>query len=324
MLFLALWIAGRIALIGLTSRKAIPLQNEAYPSLPIAKDPSRAKQDAWLSHPPGRTRTISFANARHSLAPKMALEPILVDDPPSDNQGHSSKASNPMEQSDAGGLAPQEPAPLILSKKTPPLVTASLWVLVRSDSGGASSLAKAALGGSQIGGRVVVPISAGRGRPSLSIRASAAPDFSRSKELGLGLSIQPIARFPIDVIVERRVAVDPDARSATALIITGGLHDRPLGQHWVADGYGQAGIIGSRRTDPVIDGRLSLTRELMPHMRLGLGIWGGAQPKAARLDIGPTLIIPIKTMRVSLDGRIRVVGNAVPQNGLALTIGKDF
>ncbi|MDF7777793.1 hypothetical protein P1X14_21235, partial [Sphingomonas sp. AOB5] len=63
-------------------------------------------------------------------------------------------------------------------------------------------------------------------------------------------------------------------------------------------------------------------------LSLGGGIWGAAQRDAQRLDIGPSaaLAVPVagQNLRIALDWRQRVAGDARPGSGLALTIGSDF
>ena len=55
---------------------------------------------------------------------------------------------------------------------------------------------------------------------------------------------------------------------------------------------------------------------------------GGAQRGAARVDIGPSagLVVPVgaSAVRVTLDWRQRIAGDAAPGSGPALSIGSDF
>jgi hypothetical protein len=61
---------------------------------------------------------------------------------------------------------------------------------------------------------------------------------------------------------------------------------------------------------------------------LGGGAWGAAQRDAQRFDIGPsaTLALPLgkQNVRLALDWRQRIAGDARPGSGLALTLGSDF
>ncbi len=63
-------------------------------------------------------------------------------------------------------------------------------------------------------------------------------------------------------------------------------------------------------------------------LAIGGGVWGAAQPGAARLDAGPSVVLraPVAghVMAVALDWRERLVGDAKPGSGIALTIATDF
>ncbi|MBS0285465.1 MAG: hypothetical protein JSS15_13700, partial [Proteobacteria bacterium] len=58
-----------------------------------------------------------------------------------------------------------------------------------------------------------------------------------------------------------------------------------------------------------------------------LGAWGGAQRGAARLDVGPAAGVAVPAampLRISLEWRQRIAGDARPGSGPALSIGADF
>jgi hypothetical protein len=58
---------------------------------------------------------------------------------------------------------------------------------------------------------------------------------------------------------------------------------------------------------------------------VGLGVWGGAQPGLYRLDAGPRVTMRVRgNLRVHADWRQRLVGNARPGSGPALTLAGDF
>jgi len=93
------------------------------------------------------------------------------------------------------------------------------------------------------------------------------------------------------------------------------------------DAYAQAGVVGASRRDLFADGGATLVRPLGSGLAIGAGAWAGAQPGAARLDIGPriTAALPGATpARVSLDWRFRVAGGAAPSSGPSLTISTGF
>ena len=89
---------------------------------------------------------------------------------------------------------------------------------------------------------------------------------------------------------------------------------------------------GASRRDLYADGAVRAGRALDlgdgRSLTLGAGAWGAAQPHAARLDVGPSaaLRLPVerRTIAVALDYRARLLGDARPYSGVALTVGVDF
>ena len=54
-------------------------------------------------------------------------------------------------------------------------------------------------------------------------------------------------------------------------------------------------------------------------------MWGGVQPGLSRLDIGPRASLWLNPrIRAHLDYRLKVIGNAQPGSGPALTVGANF
>jgi hypothetical protein len=97
----------------------------------------------------------------------------------------------------------------------------------------------------------------------------------------------------------------------------------PLG--FVLDGYGQAGVVGVQDRDLFADGGFTLTRPLFGQFSAGLGMWGGVQPDVYRIDAGPRLSMRVRNnMRIHLDWRQRLAGNAEPGSGPAVTLAGDF
>jgi len=97
------------------------------------------------------------------------------------------------------------------------------------------------------------------------------------------------------------------------------------------DGYAQAGVVGAHRQDLFADGALRIARRIevgRSALLAGAGLWGAAQPGAARLDVGPHLALRVPagatTVSVAVDGRLRVAGDARPGSGAALTLSTDF
>ena len=105
----------------------------------------------------------------------------------------------------------------------------------------------------------------------------------------------------------------------------------PLGLR--GEAYGQAGYVGGKFATPFADGQLRADRAFLSlarfDVRLGAGLWGGAQKGASRLDAGPSLTIgrPLgrsASMRLAADWRFRVAGKAAPGSGPAVTLSAGF
>ncbi|WP_414900695.1 hypothetical protein ACMT1E_12755 [Sphingomonas flavalba] len=205
----------------------------------------------------------------------------------------------------------------------------SIWALLRG-RGTASLAGGGQLGGSQAGLRASYLIAPAE-RVSLYGRL-AAPLASRGgREAAVGLDWQPLANLPIRLSAERRLALD-GGRGAYALGAAGGITPLALGSGFVLDGYGQAGIVGRKRRAGYADGAVRVERPVAAagpvRIAAGAGAWGGIQPGARRIDIGPQLVARIPgagtTLRLAVDWRQRVAGNARPGSGATLSLGADF
>lgn len=199
----------------------------------------------------------------------------------------------------------------------------SAWALVRNGDG--PQLAPGGtLGGSQAGARITYRL---RERLLLSGRVST-PLARAGAEAALGIEWQPLRAVPVRLLAERRQAVGRDGRSAFALLAHGGISDRPIVGPVLLDAYAQAGLVGGRSRDAFIDGAARLGVPVADGLSLGVGAWGAAQPGASRLDLGPQLSwrLPAlgKKVRIAADWRVRIVGDARPGSGPALTLSTDF
>jgi hypothetical protein len=195
----------------------------------------------------------------------------------------------------------------------------SAWLLVRGDT--SPGLATAGqLGGSQAGLRARIRV----GEGLYAVARVSGPLRSRfGKEGAIGLDVRPIASIPVTVIVERRIGLDQGGRDAFGIGAFGGF-DRRVATGLRLDGYGQAGVVGLRRRDAYVDGALRAERSLTRHIGVGAGLWGGAQPGAARLDVGPQLVVHTGRFRIAAEWRQRVAGDARPGSGPVLSLGADF
>jgi hypothetical protein len=199
----------------------------------------------------------------------------------------------------------------------------SAWLLVRDERGRGGLAPAGTLGGSQAGGRLLFRLNEGL---ALSGRAYLPLRRASEAELAAGIEWHPVAALPVNLLVERRQAVGGGGRSAFAVTVHGGA-SRALGRGVRLDLYGQAGLVGTRPPDAFVDGSARLSATLGP-IEAGAGLWGGAQPGAARLDAGPSLAwrLPVRgaNLRLQADWRLRLAGEAAPGSGPALTLAADF
>ena len=200
------------------------------------------------------------------------------------------------------------------------------WLFLRNGHGDALGQG-GTLGGSQAGLRIARALSE---TSAIYARISGAIDRPRQPELALGASWRPLAAMGWSLNAERRVALDDRGRDGFALFAAGGIGPQPIASDWQLDGYAQAGLVGLKRRDGFVDGRLSITRPLVSgqpdRLRFGVTMSGAAQPQVERLDIGPRIEWRPAAMPLSasLEWLQRIAGNAAPGSGPALTIGTHF
>jgi hypothetical protein len=206
------------------------------------------------------------------------------------------------------------------------------WLLWRPEGAEVALAPAGRLGGAQAGLRVDYALRpASALRPALYGRVSGALGEPVAAEAAVGIALRP-AGLPVTLAVERRAALSHGGRNDFALIIAGGLYRRPLTRHLRIDGYGQAGMVGLARPDAFIDGRLTVEtvagHQGSGEIAIGAGLCGGAQPGLARLDIGPqvTVRLPLgsRHVRLGLEWRQRIAGEARPASGPAISAGLDF
>jgi hypothetical protein len=228
--------------------------------------------------------------------------------------------------------------PLSLAAVSTPLVpraallpgrwSASAWLLLRRSDGGANLAQGGTLGGSQAGARLAYRVNDDPARPlALSARIYAPLERPQGAEAAIGVDWRPVAGLPVHILAERRERIGREGRSDFALTLYGGAERRLLRGRLRLEAYGQAGAVGLRERDLFIDGSLRAGLALGPG-EVGAGLWGGAQPGAARLDAGPQVTtrfaIGQSSFRASAEWRFRVAGDAAPGSGPAVSIGADF
>ena len=200
----------------------------------------------------------------------------------------------------------------------------STWAMLRGTPGQAGLSGTGTLGGSQAGARLLW-----RFNPHLaaSLRSSAPVNSQRGGEAALGIRYQPFASIPVAITAERRKAFGQYGvgRNAFALFAEGGLYGQSMPWSSSLDTYLQAGIVGAKSRDWFVDGQAAVTRPVYKNFSAGLGVWGGAQPGLSRLDIGPRASLRVGSrMRVHLDYRHKLIGNAEPGSGGVVTVAGDF
>lgn len=225
-------------------------------------------------------------------------------------------------------------APIAGSPIAPPRASAaaprfagSAWLIARGGSGPAAPFVPQ-LGGSQAGARLTYAIGDG-GRIALAGRLSSALGV-RQREAAVGLDWQPTP-LPVHLVAEQRIGIER-ARGGPSLAVIGGLPPLPVAAGFDLQGYAQAGAIARDGVEGYADGALRIARSVATagaaRIEIGLGAWGGAQPGAARVDVGPAagIVLPAgaRAVRISLEWRQRVAGKARPGSGIALALGSDF
>lgn len=199
----------------------------------------------------------------------------------------------------------------------------SSWAMLRDQPGAQGLATGGTLGGSQAGARLLW-----RFNPHLaaSLRTSAPINSQRGGEVALGARYQPLISWPIAFTLERRQSIGRyGGRNAFALFAEGGIYGRSMPWNSTLDGYLQAGIVGAKQRDWFVDGSAALTRPVWRNFSAGVGVWGGAQPGLHRLDVGPRASMRVNNkVRVHLDYRQKVLGNAAPGSGGVVTLAGDF
>lgn len=236
------------------------------------------------------------------------------------------------EASPVAAVAPERAAPRHSIAPGLPIMpsanrfSGSAWALMRSD--GSPSLANGGqLGGSQIGMRLFY--APGPEMLAITARISAPLSQPGGREAALGVALRG---RNVGLIAEQRISLDKTGRDAPAVFAYGGVSDVRVGSGVTLDGYAQGGVVGVKAPAVFIDGAIRVERALLKvddaSLSVGAGLWGGAQPGVARLDLGPQLVARLRVaetnLRVSAEWRQRIAGDAAPSSGPSVTVGFDF
>ncbi len=240
-------------------------------------------------------------------------------------------------------LTPPRAAPMLEAPSAPahrpvlPRWSADGWLLVRQGGGSApgGSLLLPSYGANQLGAVLRYRLApANPFRPEVYGRAYGALNGTGEREAALGLAARPIPALPLSAMAEARISRFVGGRThlRPAVTLVTQLPPVLLPLAMRAETYVQGGYVGGVAATPFIDGQFRLEhiagRQGRSEVRLGGGIWGGAQQGAGRLDMGPGATVAFATARagahLSLDWRFRVAGQAMPGSGPALTLAAGF
>ena len=234
--------------------------------------------------------------------------------------------------SSAQQLAPQIAAEF--RQLAPSRWSGDAWALFRQGSDSALSALRPSYGRSQAGAVLRYDLAPGSSRrPQAYARATTALAGPRQRELAAGLSARPISSVPLRAHLEGRVfdtQFGTETRAAAFVVTELPMAELPGG--FSAETYAQAGFVTGEFATPFVDGQVRVTRAVVQgrgfRVEAGAGAWGGAQEGTGRLDVGPTVSVTVPLGRVNArlaaDYRFRVVGEAEPASGPALTLSAGF
>jgi len=223
--------------------------------------------------------------------------------------------------------------------------SADAWFLLRDKArSGAALVGSGTYGASQAGAVLRYRLAPNSGfDPAAYLRVTTTVGGEDEKEAALGLSLRPIRTLPVNLMVEGRVLrfngdrrLRPsETRVRPAVMAVIGPPPVDLALDFRAEVYAQGGYIGGKGATAFADGQLRAVRTVPAFaddrlsLDAGIGVWGGAQKDAERIDVGPSaaLRFPVSKGvfgRASLDWRQRVGGKAEPGSGPVLTVSAGF
>lgn len=338
--FLALvltgWFGARVAMTWPVSRPEIA----TLPPTPMPAAPAVAAfQPAPAVLMAGPGRAVVHANIRVT---QRASRPLPVRPPFQPDPRDIALAMIGMVQFEAVKRQPTGPALFVAPDPAsapardlpqPPATqtrrwSASGWLLLRDGNASIAGLSGGQIGGSQTGLRLAYALGKSR-RLALYGRISA-PISLPGREAALGVDWRP-TKLPVRLVAEQRFGLD-DGSTGTAVGVVAGIGPVSLPKDFKLESYGQAGILFRPSAIGFADGAVRVRRRVVRagaiDVTAGAGLWGAVQPDAVRVDIGPSLGVdlPVKRhpLRLSVDWRQRIVGQATPTSGIALSLGADF
>lgn len=301
--------------------QALTAAADQAPIYRVYYQPAAASALAALAIP-GRPTRLSSALPTPAPAPDF-YSPI----PSLDNWPLSRVAASWTPRRRSSVVIASQSTPAAYSRPGLDRLQLSAWAMLRGRQGlvsGPSGIATGGtLGGSQAGARLTYNVNS---HIAATMRTSSDVG-RRGGEVAAGIRLQPVRGIPIWINAERRQRIGSlgGGRNAFALFLEGGVYDRPMPWRFRLDAYLQGGVVGFNKRDRFIDGALTLTRPLYKNFAGGIGFWGGAQPGLYRIDAGPRLSYRMRdNIRVHLDYRQRLAGNAEPGSGPVVTLAADF
>ncbi|MFN2098670.1 hypothetical protein [Altererythrobacter sp. MF3-039] len=244
------------------------------------------------------------------------------------------------QEGEAAAAAPPNPWLPLAKARGQKRWSLDAWVFLREDSGSSISQpgVRPSYGRSQQGAVIRYRLADLGGRePSLYARYTRALAGERQTDLAAGVGAKPFAALPIRAHAELRASrINGRTDWRPAAFVTAGVYEQ-LPRGVVLRGYGQAGYVGGDFATAFVDGQIVADREVAKfdlgklgegRVNLGAGAWAGAQKGAERVDVGPSanVVMPIgeAPIRLSVDYRFRVAGDAAPESGPAVTLSTGF
>lgn len=331
---LVCWIAVRALVWEPAERPAFILPRPAVAAVQGLPDSAMGGAVTALAIPPDAPAELRW---QPIAAPSRRMASPSVVSPPAPYPG----TTPPSLANNHEIAAPPVPAPLpYLPGDAQPAGrrwSADGWLMLRNGGTGAPIgwPARATYGASQLGAALRYRLAPASGhRPAAYLRAAAALERPHDEEVAVGLTARPIPVLPLTLAAELRVSeAGSDIRIRPSIVAVTELLPQALPLHTRAEAYAQAGYVGGAGATAFVDGQLRVDRQVTriggAELRAGGGVWGGAQEKASRLDLGPgaTLGLPVGDgvfARLALDWRFRVAGDAEPDSGLAFTLSAGF
>lgn len=293
--------------------------------------PVKAGVPIWRRNVPVRPKPVSAATGADTRVMPILTSPQLYRQAPAG--GWVGSAMEPRE--DSGPFLPegQSVAPPGLPDRADSTDRAgrwsgSAWLVLRGGDRSVAGLTRGQLGGGQAGLRIAYAL--GASRALAAVARITSPTRGPGREAAFGLEWRP-TELPVRLVAEQRAMID-GGRGGPALGVIGGFGPAPLAAGFDLESYAQGGAVWRTRTEPFVEGALRLAYPVAmagpARIDLGLGLSGGAQREAVRLDVGPSVGVRVpvagRSVRLSIDWRQRVAGDARPGSGVALTLGGDF